>query len=97
MAKAMGEAAEAKGYGQSFTLFPCPFCAAYASFASPVSVGLSPHLAENAVIFAIANPEPEILPNLALEAGAKIAASGRSDFNNQINNSLVFPGFLREF
>ena len=54
-------------------------------------------MAENAVIFAIANPEPEILPNLALEAGAKIAASGRSDFNNQINNSLVFPGFLREF
>lgn len=52
-------------------------------------------MAENAVIFAIANPEPEILPNLALEAGAKIAASGRSDFNNQINNSLVFPGLFK--
>ena len=51
-------------------------------------------MAKNAVIFAIANPEPEILPNLALEAGALIAASGRSDFNNQINNSLVFPGLF---
>ena len=52
-------------------------------------------MAQNAVIFAIANPEPEILPNLALDAGAKIAASGRSDFCNQINNSLVFPGLFR--
>jgi len=52
-------------------------------------------MAKNAVIFAIANPEPEILPNLALEAGALIAASGRSDFNNQINNSLVFPGLFK--
>ncbi len=51
-------------------------------------------MAKNAVLFAIANPEPEILPNLALEAGALIAASGRSDFNNQINNSLVFPGLF---
>ncbi len=52
-------------------------------------------MANNAVVFAIANPEPEILPNLALEAGALIAASGRSDFNNQINNSLVFPGLFK--
>ncbi len=52
-------------------------------------------MAKDAVIFAIANPEPEILPNLALEAGAKVAASGRSDFNNQINNSLVFPGLFK--
>lgn len=52
-------------------------------------------MADNAVIFAIANPEPEILPNLALEAGAKVAASGRSDFSNQINNSLVFPGLFK--
>ncbi len=52
-------------------------------------------MAQNAVIFAIANPEPEILPNLALDAGAKIAASGRSDFCNQINNSLVFPGLFK--
>ncbi len=52
-------------------------------------------MADNPVIFAIANPEPEILPDLALKAGAKIAASGRSDFNNQINNSLVFPGLFK--
>ena len=52
-------------------------------------------MAKNAVIFAIANPEPEILPNLALEAGALVAASGRSDFSNQINNSLVFPGLFK--
>lgn len=52
-------------------------------------------MADDPVIFAIANPEPEILPDLALKAGAKIAASGRSDFNNQINNSLVFPGLFR--
>ena len=52
-------------------------------------------MADNAVVFAIANPEPEILPNLALNAGALIAASGRSDFSNQINNSLVFPGLFR--
>ncbi len=51
-------------------------------------------MADNAIVFAIANPEPEILPDLALKAGAKIAASGRSDFNNQINNSLVFPGLF---
>ncbi len=52
-------------------------------------------MADDPVIFAIANPEPEILPDVALKAGAKIAASGRSDFNNQINNSLVFPGLFR--
>ena len=51
-------------------------------------------MAKDAVVFAIANPEPEILPDEALKAGAKIAASGRSDFNNQINNSLVFPGLF---
>lgn len=51
-------------------------------------------MAKNAIVFAIANPDPEILPDEALEAGALIAASGRSDFNNQINNSLVFPGLF---
>ena len=47
------------------------------------------------IIFALANPEPEILPDLALEAGAMIVASGRSDFANQINNVLVFPGLFK--
>lgn len=47
------------------------------------------------VVFALANPVPEIWPRLALEAGAAVVATGRSDFSNQINNSLVFPGVFR--
>ena len=49
----------------------------------------------NAVVFALANPTPEILPSEALAAGAAVVASGRSDFANQINNALVFPGLFR--
>ena len=47
------------------------------------------------IIFALANPEPEILPSQALGAGAMVVASGRSDFPNQINNVLVFPGLFK--
>ncbi len=47
------------------------------------------------IVFALANPEPEILPDLAKEAGVKVMATGRSDFPNQINNALVFPGLFR--
>ncbi|EQD78086.1 malate oxidoreductase [mine drainage metagenome] len=47
------------------------------------------------VIFALANPVPEIWPHVAKEGGAKIVATGRGDFPNQINNSLVFPGVFR--
>ncbi len=46
------------------------------------------------IVFALANPTPEILPDKACEYGAYISASGRSDFPNQINNSLVFPGLF---
>ena len=49
----------------------------------------------DAIIFAMANPDPEILPADAKNAGAKIVATGRSDFPNQINNVLIFPGFFR--
>lgn len=49
----------------------------------------------NPIIFALANPTPEIMPNEAKEAGAFIVATGRSDFDNQINNSLAFPGLFR--
>jgi malate dehydrogenase (oxaloacetate-decarboxylating) len=49
---------------------------------------------KNPIVFALANPTPEILPNIAKEYGAFITASGRSDFPNQINNSLVFPGLF---
>lgn len=47
------------------------------------------------IVFALANPNPEILPADATEAGAAIVATGRSDFPNQINNALVFPGVFR--
>lgn len=48
-----------------------------------------------AIVFALANPQPEILPQEALEGGAAVVASGRSDFLNQVNNVLVFPGIFR--
>lgn len=49
----------------------------------------------DAVVFAMANPTPEIMPDLAKEAGARVVGTGRSDFPNQINNVLVFPGIFR--
>ncbi len=49
----------------------------------------------NAVVFALSNPDPEMLPPNALNAGAKIVATGRSDFPNQVNNAVVFPSILR--
>ena len=52
-------------------------------------------MAENPIIFAMANPIPEIMPDEALKAGAAIVATGRSDFANQINNVLGFPGIFR--
>lgn len=47
------------------------------------------------IVFAMANPEPEIMPDAALAAGAAVAATGRSDFPNQINNLLAFPGIFK--
>jgi len=52
-------------------------------------------MARDAIVFACANPEPEIWPSDAKAAGARIVATGRSDFCNQVNNSLVFPGIFR--
>ncbi|MDR0519951.1 MAG: NADP-dependent malic enzyme [Clostridiales Family XIII bacterium] len=52
-------------------------------------------MAEDAVVFAMSNPEPEIMPDLAHESGARIIGTGRSDFPNQINNVLVFPGIFK--
>jgi malate dehydrogenase (oxaloacetate-decarboxylating) len=52
-------------------------------------------MAEKAIVFALANPDPEILPEEARVAGAAVIATGRSDFPNQINNALVFPGVFR--
>jgi len=52
-------------------------------------------MATRSIIFAMANPIPEIMPDLAKKAGAFIIATGRSDFSNQINNSLAFPGIFK--
>lgn len=52
-------------------------------------------MAKNPVVFALANPIPEIMPDIAKEAGVAVIATGRSDFPNQINNSLAFPGIFR--
>lgn len=50
---------------------------------------------EDSILFAMANPVPEIMPDLAKEAGARIVGTGRSDFPNQINNVVVFPGIFK--
>lgn len=50
---------------------------------------------KDAIIFAMANPVPEVMPEIALEAGARVIATGRSDYPNQINNVLAFPGIFR--
>ena len=50
---------------------------------------------EDSIVFALANPVPEIMPDEAKKGGARIVATGRSDFANQINNILVFPGILK--
>lgn len=52
-------------------------------------------MAPNPVVFAMSNPEPEIMPDLAKNAGAAVVGTGRSDFPNQINNVLVFPGIFK--
>jgi len=52
-------------------------------------------MARDPIVFACANPAPEIWPDAARSAGARIVATGRSDFPNQLNNSLVFPGLFR--
>ena len=52
-------------------------------------------MASNPIIFALANPTPEIMPDIAREAGAAVIATGRSDFPNQVNNAIAFPGIFR--
>ena len=50
---------------------------------------------KDAIIFAMANPTPEIMPDLAKEAGARVVGTGRSDFPNQVNNVVAFPGIFK--
>lgn len=52
-------------------------------------------MAEKPVVFALSNPTPEIMPDVAKEAGVAVIATGRSDFPNQVNNALAFPGIFR--
>lgn len=52
-------------------------------------------MADKPVIFALANPTPEVMPDIAHAAGAAVVATGRSDFANQVNNAIVFPGIFR--
>ncbi|MCH4476934.1 NAD(P)-dependent malic enzyme [Staphylococcus haemolyticus] len=65
------------------------------SVANLLSKDMVKSMADDAIIFAMANPDPEIKPNDAKEAGAKVVGTGRSDFPNQINNVLAFPGIFR--
>ncbi len=60
-----------------------------------ITANMIKKMSENPIVFACANPVPEIYPEEAKKAGAFIVATGRSDFPNQLNNSLVFPGLLR--
>ena len=66
-----------------------------ASSANIFSQDMVRSMNDDAIVFAIANPDPEIHPQKAIEAGAKIIGTGRSDFPNQINNVLGFPGIFR--
>lgn len=60
-----------------------------------VSADMVSSMAQRAIVFPMANPVPEIMPDAALAAGAEIVGTGRSDFKNQINNVLAFPGIFR--
>lgn len=60
-----------------------------------VSIEMAQSMNKDAIVFALANPIPEIMPDLAKQAGVRIIATGRSDFPNQVNNVLVFPGIFK--
>lgn len=65
------------------------------SVANTVTQEMVRSMAKDPIIFALANPVPEIMPELAVEAGAFVVGTGRSDFPNQVNNVLGFPGIFR--
>ncbi len=81
-----GSLAEVMRGADVFMGFSAPGCVTKEMVAS---------MARDAIVFACANPTPEIFPEEALEAGARVAGSGRSDRANQINNVLAFPGIFR--
>lgn len=65
------------------------------SVANVLAAEMIKKMKKNPIIFALANPEPEIKPEIARECGVKIIATGRSDYPNQVNNVLAFPGIFR--
>lgn len=65
------------------------------SVANVLAAEMIKKMKKNPIIFALANPEPEIKPELAMECGVRIIATGRSDYPNQVNNVLAFPGIFR--
>jgi malate dehydrogenase (oxaloacetate-decarboxylating) len=65
------------------------------SAADAVTAEMVSSMAKDSIVFAMANPIPEIWPDEARAAGAAVVGTGRSDFPNQVNNSLVFPGVFR--
>ena len=65
------------------------------SAAGAFSEGLLRTLAPQPIVFALANPTPEVMPDIAKEAGIAVLATGRSDFPNQVNNALCYPGLFR--
>jgi malate dehydrogenase (oxaloacetate-decarboxylating) len=65
------------------------------SKAGLVTAEMVASMGKDPIIFAMANPTPEIMPDEAKKAGAAVVATGRSDFPNQVNNALAFPGIFR--
>lgn len=65
------------------------------SIAGALTPALAATMAKDAIVFAMANPTPEIMPDLAKQAGIRVIGTGRSDFPNQVNNVLAFPGIFK--
>lgn len=65
------------------------------SKAGALTIDMAKSMNKDAIVFALANPIPEIMPEVAKEAGVAVIATGRSDFPNQLNNSLIFPGLFK--
>ena len=81
-----GSLADALKGADIFTGVPAP---------NIVTAEMVSSLNSDAILFAMANPVPEIMPDIAKAAGAKVVGTGRSDFPNQVNNVLIFPGIFR--
>jgi malate dehydrogenase (oxaloacetate-decarboxylating) len=65
------------------------------SKAGALTLDMAKSMTKDGIVFALANPVPEIMPEVAKEAGIAVIATGRSDFANQLNNSLIFPGLFK--